>query len=173
MKPIYALLLAFVVLAFLNCNQIKSKSEQLISKAENKVKNKTNDLIDAAFPHFDAYQADTKANKQRFVDFLQIKITPDIQEIYCHADAIGIDADYQFAFHCTAETAQKIIEKHHLHLDTAATDYAFGLQTDFEWWDKEKIKPLDLYCSQNSDTYFQYFWYDKAASKAYYFDFDL
>jgi hypothetical protein len=173
MKDKIRILILLFSIYFVACNQIKSKTEQVISKAENKVKNKTNDLLDAAFPHFDAYQADTKANKQRFVDFLQIKITPDIQAIYCHADAIGIDADYQFAFHCTAATAQKIIEKHHLRLDTAATDYAFGLQTDFEWWDKVKIKSLDLYRSQNSDTYFQYFWYDKAASKAYYFDFDL
>ena len=160
-------------LTIVSCDRIKNKGQELADKTEEKVKNKSKDLVDKVVPHFDAYKPDTKFNKERFKDFLKVDLTPDIKNIYCFDDAIGIDADYMFSFNCDTTTARKIIEKHQLKLDKETTDYAFGLQHDFEWWDKKKIEKLVLYSWQGDHQYFKYFWYDKTEQKAYYFDFDM
>lgn len=145
----------------------------MIEKSEEKVKNESENLADKLAPHFDAYQADTKFNKARFKDFLKVELTPDISNIYCFDDAVGIDADYQFSFNCDTATVRRIIEKHQLKPDKTTKDYAFGLQNDFEWWNKKKIEKLDLYSWQSKNQYFKYFWYDRAEQKAYFFDFEL
>jgi hypothetical protein len=160
-------------LAFCSCNRIKNKGQQLLDKTGQKVKDKSKDMVDKVIPTFDADTPDTKFNKMRFKDFLQVDISPDVKNIYCFGDAIGIDADYQFAFNCDTTTAGKIIEKHKMTLDTTTIDLAFGLQNDFDWWSKKKIKTLNLYSFHIEDRYYQYFWYDNAEQKAYYFDFDL
>jgi hypothetical protein len=160
-------------LTIVSCDRIKNKGQELADKTEEKVKDKSKDLVDKVVPNFDAYKPDTKFNKERFKDFLKVDLTPDIKNIYCFDDAIGIDADYMFSFNCDTTTARKIIEKHQLRLDKETTDYAFGLQHDFEWWDKKKIEKLDLYSWQSDHQYFKYFWYDKTEQKAYYFDFDM
>lgn len=160
-------------LAIVSCDRIKNKGQELADKTEEKVKDKSKDLVDKVVPHFDAYKPDTKFNKERFIDFLKVDLTPDIKNIYCFDDAIGIDADYMFSFNCDTTTARKIIEKHQLKLDKETADYAFGLQHDFDWWDKKKIVNLDLYSWQGDHQYFKYFWYDKTEQKAYYFDFDM
>lgn len=139
----------------------------------NRIKNKGQELANKVVPRFDAYEADTKFNKEHFTDFLKVDLTPDIKNIYCFDDAIGIDADYQFSFNCDSTTARKIINKHKLKRDKTTKDYAFGLQNDFEWWDKKKIEKLDLYSWQGEHQYFKYFWYDNTEQKAYYFDFDM
>ena len=161
------------VLTTISCKQIKNKGQEFVNKTEQKVKEKSIDFVDKVFPRFDAYQSDTKFNKKRFKDFLQVELTSDIKNIYCFDDAIGIDADYMFSFNCDSTTAIKIIEKHQLILNKEITDYAFGLQNDFDWWDKKKIEKLDLYSWQGENQYFKYFWYDKTEQKAYFFDFDM
>ncbi len=171
-QTIYILASVFTFTMF-SCDRLKNKGQELAGKAEKKVKNKSNDLVDKIVPHFDAYKPDTKYNKKRFKDFLKVDLTPDIKNIYCFDDAIGIDASYQFSFNCDTTTARLIIDKHQLTINEKTTDYAFGLQTEFEWWDKEKIKKLDLYSWQDGKQYFKYFWYDKAEQKAYYLDFDI
>ena len=173
MKQTFYILTIISALTIVSCDRIKNKGQELADETEEKVKEKSNDLVDKVVPHFDAYQADTKFNKERFKDFLQVDLTADIKNIYCFDDAIGIDADYMFSFNCDTTTARKIIEKHKLKLDKTTTDYAFGLQHDFEWWDKKKIEKLDLYSWQGEHQYFKYFWYDKTEQKAYYFDFDM
>lgn len=156
-----------------SCDRIKNKGQELADKTEIKVKDKSKDLVDKVIPHFDAYKPDTKFNKEQFKDFLKVDLTPDIKNIYCFDDVIGIDADYMFSFNCDTTTARKIIEKHQLKFDKKTTDYAFGLQHDFDWWDKKKIEKLDLYSWQGDRQYFKYFWYDKTEQKAFYFDFDM
>jgi hypothetical protein len=162
-----------LVLIIVSCDRIKNKGQELAYKTEKKVKDKSKDLVDKVVPHFDAYKSDTKFNKERFKDFLKVDLTPDIKNIYCFDDRIGIDADYMFSFNCDTTTARKIIEKHQLKIDKETTDYAFGLQHDFDWWDKKKIEKLDLYSWQGDHQYFKYFWYDKTEKKAYYFDFNM
>ncbi len=156
-----------------SCDQIKNKGQKFAGKVEQEVKEKSKSIIDKVNPYFDAYNPDTKYNKKRFADFIQVELTPDVKNIYCFDDAIGIDADYQFSFNCDTATARKIIEKHQLKPDKETTDYAFGLQNDFEWWDKKKIEALDLYSWQGDNQYFKYFWYDETEQKAYFFDFDM
>jgi hypothetical protein len=173
-QPLHILtILSTLTLLLPACNKIKSKTQELADKTEQKVKDKSKDLPNQIIPHFDAYTPDTKFNKERFKDFLQVELTPDVKNIYCFDDAIGIDADYQFSFNCDSSTARRIIEKHNLSLDKETTDYAFGMQNDFPWWDKKKIEKLDLYSWKGERQYYQYFWYDAKEQKAYYFDFDL
>lgn len=171
-QTIYISTIIFALI-IVSCDRIRNKGQELADKTEKKVKDKSKDLVDKVVPHFDAYKPDTKFNKERFKDFLKVDLTPDIKNIYCFGDAIGIDADYMFSFNCDTTTARKIIEKHQLKLDKETTDYAFGLQHDFDWWDKKKIEKLDLYSWQGDHQYFKYFWYDKTEQKAYYFDFDM
>lgn len=163
----------FFTSMLVSCNRIVNKGTELVDKTERKVKEKSNDLIDGVFPQFDAHTPDTKYNKKRFNDFLKVELTDDIKNIYCFNDDIGIDADYMFSFNCNEETAKKIIEKHQLTLNKETTDFAFGMQHDFDWWDKTKIEKLDLYSWTDNDQYFKYFWYDKVEQKAYFFDFDM
>jgi hypothetical protein len=167
----YIPVIAFCLLAA-SCDRARSKGEEIAEQVKQEVKDRSKEMVDRVAPHFDAYEPDTKFNKERFRDFLQVELTPDIRNIYCFDDAIGIDADYQFGFNCDTSTARRIIEKHGLTLDTVTTDYGFGMQHDFEWWDKTKIEKLALY-SWQGDQYFKYFWYDTAEQKAYFFDFDL
>lgn len=173
MKQRLYILILLAALTVFSCDRAKNKGKELADKAVERVENKSRDLIDKVLPHFDAYNPDTKYNKKRFKDFLQVELTADIKNIYCFDDAIGIDADYMFSFNCDTTTARKIIEKHHLKIEKTRTDYAFGLQHDFEWWDKNKIEKLTLYSWQGDHQYFKYFWYDNTEQKAYYFDFDL
>ena len=156
-----------------SCDSIKNKGQELADKTEEKVKDKSKDLVDKVIPHFDAYEADTKFNKERFQEFLQVDLTPDVKNIYCFGDAMGIDADYQFGFNCDPATAKWIMEKHQLKPDITTTDFAFGIQNDFAWWDKSKIEKLELHSWEGDHRYFKYFWYDNIEQKAYYFEFDM
>lgn len=171
-KTLYISSIIFI-LTLVACERIRNKGQENITKAKEKVKEKSKVLIDKAIPQFDAYKADTKFNKERFNDFLKVDITPDIKNIYCFDDEVGIDSDYMFSFNCNIETTRKIIEKHQLKLDKETKDFAFGIQNDFEWWDKKKIEKLDLYSWKDNQQYYKYFWYDKIEHKAYYFDFDM
>ncbi|WP_258098427.1 hypothetical protein [Marinoscillum pacificum] len=172
----------FCILLFLviitSCNRIKNKTEQVAnrieSKAKREVSNGIEQIINKIYPPFDHDQPDTENNKQRFTDFLQIEITPDIRNIYCFDDAIGLDADYMFSFNCNNLTSQKIIEKHQLKIGPYNRDNGFGLQHDFDWWDKNRIAQLDKYMwTDESQRYFKYYWYDELNEKAYFFVFDL
>jgi len=133
----------------------------------------TDDQLTELLPQFDHNQPDTGNNKQRFRDFLKVEITPDVKNIYCFDDAIGIDADYMFSFNCSQTTSNKIIETNDLKIDTLNSDNAFGLQNDFDWWNKDRIAQLQKYSWTDGDQYFKYYWYDVDSSKAYFFDFDL
>ncbi|PZE15580.1 hypothetical protein DNU06_17345 [Putridiphycobacter roseus] len=148
---------------------MKNKSEQVTDK----VKEKTKKVVDKVFPSFDCDQADTENNRSRFAEFLKIRITPDVKNIYCFDDAIGIDADYMFAFNCNATTSKQIINTHNLIVDTVNSDNGFGMQHDFEWWDKKRIENLQKYSWTDGNQYFKYYWYDSENEKGYYFDFDL
>lgn len=175
MHPVFYI---FISLCLLSCIRIRNKTEQVTkrieAKAKREVSNGIEQIVNKIYPPFDHDQPDTENNKQRFSDFLQIEITPDIRNIYCFDDAIGLDADYMFAFNCNFYTSQKIIETHQLKLDSVNSDNGFGLQHDFEWWDKERLAQLDKYIwTDESQRYFKYYWYDSVNEKAYFFEFDL
>jgi hypothetical protein len=173
MKQAVYPVIIIVVFGLFSCDRIINKGKKVTRKAQEVVENKSTDFADKIVPHFDAYNSDTKFNKVRFKDFLKVEITPDVKNIYCFADAIGIDSDYMFSSNCNKNTAEKIVEKHQLKIDKQTKDYGFALQHDFEWWDKRKIEKLDLYSWKGTQQYFKYFWYDETEGKAYFFDFDL
>lgn len=137
------------------------------------VKNKIKKQTDNVFPRFDHDKPDTDNNKKRFKDFIKVELTSDVKNIYCFNDEIGIDVDYMFAFNCDSTTSNNIIKKHELKLDTVNTECGFGMQHDFDWWDKERIAELPKYSWTNGEQYFKYYWYDEENEKAYFFDFDM
>jgi hypothetical protein len=59
------------ILSLNSCDRIREKGQQLVGETEQKVKDKSKDIVDKVVPHFDAYKPDTKYNKQRFKDFLK------------------------------------------------------------------------------------------------------
>lgn len=158
------------------CNRIKNKSGQLADKVnekKNELRDQSQKVFDKIYPSFDHDKPDTENNKNRFKEFLKIKISEDIKNIYCFNDEIGIDADYMFAFNCNETTSKKIIEVHELLIDSLNSDNGFGIQHDFEWWEKDRIVNLEKYTWTDGKQYFKYYWYDKENKKAYFFDFDL
>ena len=174
---IHILAILILTIGLISCDRIKNKSEQVAEKVKEKTKSElreqTQKVIDKVYPPFDHDKPDTENNKERFKDFLDVEITHDVKNIYCFDDAIGIDADYMFAFDCSPETSMKIIEANKLTMDSLNLENGFGLQHDFDWWDKERIKNLQKYSWTDGNQYFKYYWYDKENEKAYFFDFDM
>jgi hypothetical protein len=165
--------LLLVVLVVAGCTQLQSKSKEIARKTQQKFATKKDELVDKLHPHFDAYHPDTPFNRKRFHEFLKIPLTDDVHSIYCFADEMGIDADYQFAFKCSPATVQRLVKKLQLKPGSPYFDDISSLQTEFEWWKKKEIQPLDVYSHQVSPTYYRYFWYDVHKQKAYYFEFDM
>ena len=178
MKPlIYIAAILILITGFISCDRIKNKTAKLSEKVKKKtkegIKEQTRKIIDKVFKPFDYDKPDTENNKKRFIDFLKVKISSDVKNIYCFDDAIGIDADYMFAFNCDLKTSEKIIKFHNLTIDTLNSDNGFEIQRDFEWWNKKQIEKLKKYSWTNDGQYFKYYWYDKGHQKAYFFDFNL
>ncbi|MCT4638113.1 MAG: hypothetical protein N4A72_10425 [Bacteroidales bacterium] len=171
------LLITLFALNLISCSRIKNKTIEITnnvkSRVEKEVKRQSSKVIDKIFPPFDHDKPDTENNKKRFRDFIKVDITPDITEIYCFDNAIGVDASYMFSFRCNPETSKKIIEEHSFKLDTTNSDNGFYIQHNFKWWDKERISELDKYSWTNRMRYYKYYWYDKLNNKAYFFDFDM
>lgn len=145
-----------------------------VKKGTEKAKSITRETFQKVYPTFDSNQPDTEANKKNFKAFLQVDITPDVKNIYCFDDAIGIDADYMFSFNCDSITSKKIKAQHFLEKDSVIGLNEEGLQHDFFWWDKQRIKELQSYSwHSGSGRSHKMFWYDKENQKAYYFKYSL
>jgi len=172
-RLIYISTIITLTLGLISCDRIRNKSEQAAGKVKQKLEEQTQKMIDKVYPPFDHDKPDTGNNKKRFKDFIKIEITEDVKNIYCFDDAIGIDADYMFAFNCNSTTSQRIIIINNLKIDTLNSDNGFGMQNDFDWWDKERIKQLHKYSWTDGNQYFKYYWYDEKEQKAYFFDFDM
>lgn len=163
----------FFLFLLFSCERIGNIGNEFSHHLKQKLNNEVELIMDKVSPKFDANHPDTEFNKKRFLDFLKVPLSPDIKNIYCFDDAIGIDADYQFSFNCHKSTAELIRKRNNLKIDTATSDFAFGLQDEFPWWSKKKIEQLQLYSWKGEQEYYKYFWYDNKEQKAYFFDFDL
>ncbi len=176
-KILLCILIIILTNGLFSCEGIGKKSEKLAKevkeRTKSELKEQTNKVITKVYPTFDHDKPDTENNRKRFADFLKVEITPDVKNIYCFDNAIGIDASYMFSFNCNTTTSKKIIEVHNLTFDSLNRDNGFGLQHDFEWWEKAKIKELQKYSWTDGDQYFKYYWYDNKNEKAYFFDFDM
>lgn len=160
MKFLKWLILSACLMSLVCCGRIKAKSKSVLF-----------DTIDNIHPLFDAAEPDTKYNKARFADFLKVSLTPDVKNIYCNANRIGIDASYQFAFNCSRQTAAHIIAANKLLPDTDK-NYSVSIGDTLGWWSIDDIMKLPRYKSVDGDLY-RIFWYDTTAFKGYFLDFDL
>lgn len=165
--------MTILCLTTLSCNRIKNKGQEIADKTEQKVKSKSKDLVDKVFPQFDSDKADTKYNKKRFEEYLEVKLTPDIKEIYCFGDFLGIDYKVLFSFTCDSTTIQRIIDKKKLKLTNENNDNGLLFMDDFNWWDKDKIETIRPFKNGKENEIWYYLWYDKDSKKAYYEEFSL
>ncbi len=154
----YLFILTTFLIVFSSCGRIKNKAE---------------DTVDNVFPKFDAYKADTKHNKKRFKEYLEVDLTQDINEIYCYADFLGIDYKVLFSFNCDSATIKKIVDKKGLKLSESDKDNGFAFIDEFDWWDEQKISTLKPYVEGVEYEYWKYLWYDSENGKAYYLEFSL
>ena len=169
----FLFILFMLTLGVLSCNKIKSKGKEIASKIKEEVKDKSNDLLDKAFPHFDYDTADTKYNKQRFEEYLEVKLTSDVKEIYCYGDFLGADYKVLFSFKCDSTTIQRIIKKKNLKPVQDINENGFGFTVDFKWWDIEKMKRLRPYKVGVENKFWQYLWFDKEVETAFYEEYSL
>ncbi len=165
----YFIYIMTIVLVFMfSCNRIRKKGHEIVDKTEQKVRNKTKDIVDNTFPHFDYDKADTKYNKKRFIEYLEVELTTDIKEIYCFGDFLGADYKVLFSFKCDSSTVQRIINKKDLKLTNTDNDNGLLLSENFKWWKKEIIKKFKPYKTGKTQEYWQYLWYDNKNKIAYY-----
>lgn len=172
MKTNYLILIIFALTIF-SCDRIKNKGKEIAEKTEQKAKSKTTDLIDKAFPRFDSDKADTKYNKKRFEEYLEVKLTSDVKEIYSFGDFLGIDYKVLFSFTCDSTTIQRIVEKKGMEQTNENDDYGLHFGDDFPWWNKERIKEIKAFKKGEEYKFWQYLWYDKDSKIAYYEEFSL
>lgn len=162
--------IAMMVIALFACDRLKQKTGETTHNGD------TGDVrtaTDTSLQPFDHDKPDTENNRKRFREFLKVELTPDVRNIYCFDDELGIEADYMFAFNCDSVTSAKIIRVHRLTPDRENKNNCFDLQQDFAWWDKKRIARLPKYVWTDGLQNYTYYWYDRENKKAYYFDFDV
>lgn len=127
----------------------------------------------AGHPPFDTDKPDTENNRFHYEHLINVKISPDVVNLYADGDEIGIDAAYYLAFECNKETALRIINSNKLLQDEKlGIPLINGYKT--AWWDTNEIESLPRFVYKNEDeTYFKYFWYNESNQHAYFMDFDL
>lgn len=173
--------LAFItLLAFLSCNRVKHKGEaivdktkQTISETKQKISDKKDKVIDEYFPAYDSDTCDTKNNKKRFIDHLQIGLPNDVKHIYAYGDFLGADYKVLIAFSCDQVTIDNIIEAKNMEKSTKENDGGLQFMDEFTWWNKSKIEKLVPYKVGKEMEYWKYLWYDPKSKQAYYEEFSL
>ena len=171
-KIIYFLTVIFF-LTHLSCQRIKNEGHQVVNKTKQTITEKKSDLGDKIIAHYDSYIPDTKFNKKRFSEFFMFYPSSDVKNIYCYADEMGIDHEYQFSFNCDTMTINKIISNLNLKKGTVDENNSSGLWHNFPWWDSSKIEKLKPFSKKGSNETYWYLWYDASKQKAYYFSFDM
>lgn len=114
-----------------SCNRVKQKSREVVENAKAKLADKKADVEDKIVTHYDAFNPDTRFNKQRFQDLFGFTPTADVKELYCHADEMGIDHDYQFSFSCDTSTVSKIVSRLKLTMADKPDNFSSGLWHSF------------------------------------------
>jgi len=164
--------LVLLLLTF-SCDRIKRKGKQTANNAKEKIVNKKDDLADKIIPRFDSDAPDTKFNKKRFSEFFHFEPTPDVRNIYCYADQMGIDSKFFFSFNCDTTTLNRIINELHLIHRDQPDLFGRGLWQNFPWWDSAKIVTINPFSKKGDHETYWYLWYDSTNKKVYYMDFDM
>ena len=174
-------ILSFIILlSFLSCNRIKNKGDaivdktkQTISETKQRIRDKKDRLIDEVFPAYDSDTCDTKNNKKRFNDHLQIGLPNDVKHIYAYGDFLGADYKVLIAFTCDQATINDIIEAKNMEKSTKENDSGLQFMAELTWWNKNKIEKLVPYKVGKEMQYWKYLWYDSKSKQAYYEEFSL
>ena len=169
----YLLLIILLLTTLPSCDNVKKKAHQAADKTKAVIAEKKENLGDKLIARYDPYHPDTKFNKKRFAEFFLFTPTADVKNIYCHADEMGIDHDYQFSFNCDTKTINKIILQLNLNKAASSVNYGSNLWHNYPWWDSAKIVTLKPFFKKGDHENYSYLWYDPVKRKAYYFAFDL
>jgi hypothetical protein len=172
LEPVY-ILTFLIALALHSCDRIKRKSKQVANNTKATLAEKKAEFGDKLIAHYDSYKPDTKFNKRRFQEFFSFAPPADVKDIYCHADEMGIDHDYQFSFYCNSATVNKIVQNLQLTKADSSDNFSNGLWHSFPWWDSTRIVTLTPYLKKGDHETYWYLWYDQNNEKAYYFEFDM
>ena len=173
MRPsFYISTIAFILLVAA-CDRIKRKGDQVVDKTKDEVIKNKNAAVDKIIPTFDSYTADTKYNKKRFTEFFGFAPTPDVTDIYCYNDQIGIDSKFQFSFKCDSTTKSRIVKDLNLTQAQKPDNFSRGVWRSFQWWDSAKIVTLNPYWRKDETELYKYLWFDTEKKTVYYIDFDM
>lgn len=174
------ILFLFWCVFFVACDKIKRKGSYLADKANNKIEDakqtiidKKDSLVDKVFPRYDFDSSGTESNKKRFREHLKIPISSDIKEIYTYGDFLGIDYKVLIAFKCERATIEKIAEVKKMKQYSVSDNHAMKFAVDFNWWDQEKIDTIKPYKVGEEGEYWQYLWYDPILKQAFYEEYSL
>jgi hypothetical protein len=85
MKTKQSLTLLLLITALFSCERIQRKGEAVVNATQDKISEtrqrisrKKDQLLDKVFPIYDSGKFDTENNKKRFVEHLQVELTPDL-----------------------------------------------------------------------------------------------
>lgn len=172
------MILTFFLTLF-SCDRIKRKGDKIVtttkeavSESKQKVGEKKDQLVDKVFPSYDSDKPDTKNNKRRFAEHLQIDPTDDVHNIYAYGDFLGIDYKVLIAFSCDQATIDKIVLAKKMQRTTTDDNGLFFLD-EFKWWNKDSIKMPAPYKVGKDAEYSQYLWYEPKSKQAFYEEFSL
>lgn len=155
-------------LTVLSCGKGKQKIHQVADLLADTI----HEHIEHVFPSYDADSADTKDNKDRFKEHLQVELTDDVKDLYTYGDFMGIDYSVLMSFTCEQTTIDRIIKRNGLHLSFEG-DNGFVLQPNLNWWKRDSINQLIPYKAGEEDEFFQYLWYNPVTKRAFYQEFTM
>jgi hypothetical protein len=170
MKPHY---LPVLFLVLLSCGRIKQESREALHDTKEKAGSLKDAAVDKVFPRFDDVRPDTDHNRRRFREFFHFAPGPDVHNLYCIADQMGIDSKFAFAFRCNEATRDRIIRELSLKKDGSPDADGSGLWPERPWWPGDRIRQLKPWHKKSDQELYQQLWYDPLTQTAYYFEFDL
>ena len=163
----------FFALTLFSCGRIKSKGEEVVDKANSKIKTKKDDLIDKVFTTYNSGKSNTKYNKERFKEHLQIGLPADVKDIYAYGDFLGADYKVLIAFNCEPTTINAIVAAKKMVLSDKLNDSGLLFGEEFPWWNQQKIESIVPYKAGVDGEYWYYLWYDSRTKNTYYEEFSL
>lgn len=148
-----------------------SKAEKIISRKMNADSTERTTGY-GLLAEYDFDKPDTKANKERFEDYLKTPINSNVKDVYCYADFMGADHTIQMTFTCDTATLSKIIYASQLSKGDEDIQ-GRNLAREFDWWNEKAIDSIRPFKSVQAYELHKYLWFDSASGKAYYLEFSL
>jgi hypothetical protein len=73
------LILTLFIFSLFSCTKIKSNSREVLDQSVQVADSAMSVLAEELGPAYDSKQADTKNNKKRFEEYLEVKLSPDVK----------------------------------------------------------------------------------------------